>query len=79
MIHTRPLNFRAWGVHMQMQFFLAAMIAACGIGAFAAAALVWDRRRIWRLQTGATAGWVFGLVLLGGGLLAGSCLGLIRF
>ncbi|MEU7869468.1 hypothetical protein [Dactylosporangium sp. NPDC049140] len=63
---------------MQMQMFIAAMIAACGIGAFAAAALVWDRRRILRLKTGATAGWVFGLVLLGGGLLAGSCLGLIR-
>jgi hypothetical protein len=63
---------------MQMQIFLAAMIAAFGVGAFAAAALVWDRRRIWRLNRGATAGWVLGLVVLGGGLLAGSCLGLIR-
>jgi hypothetical protein len=63
---------------MQMHIFIAAMIAACGIGAFAAAALVWDRRRLLRLRSGATAGWVFGLVLLGGGVLAGSCLGLIR-
>ncbi|MFG2038524.1 hypothetical protein [Dactylosporangium sp. NPDC048998] len=63
---------------MQLQIFIAAMIAACGVGAFAAAALVWDRRRIWRLQPGATAGWVFGFLLLGGGLLAGSCVGLIR-
>ena len=63
---------------MQMQIFIAAMIAACGVGAFAAAALVWDRRRLLRLRTAATAGWVFGLVLVGGGLLAGSCLGLIR-
>jgi hypothetical protein len=64
---------------MQMQIFIAAMIAAFGVGAFAAAAIVWDRRRHWRLHPGAAAGWVFGLMLLGGGLLAGSCLGLIRF
>ncbi|WP_432831192.1 hypothetical protein [Dactylosporangium sp. CA-092794] len=63
---------------MQLRIFIAAMIAAFGIGAFAAAALVWDRRRLWRLNRGATAGWVFGLVLVGGGLLAGSCLGLVR-
>ena len=63
---------------MQIQIFLAAMIAACGVGAFAGAALVWDRRRIWRLTRGATARWVLGLVVLGGGSLAGSCLGLIR-
>ncbi|MER7008471.1 hypothetical protein ABT297_36230 [Dactylosporangium sp. NPDC000555] len=63
---------------MSLQIFIAAMIAACGVGAFAAAAVVWDRRRFWRLRTGATAGWVFGFLLLGGGLLAGSCLGLIR-
>ncbi|MEV6924180.1 hypothetical protein AB0M46_06660 [Dactylosporangium sp. NPDC051485] len=63
---------------MQMRIFLAAMIAAFGVGAFAAAVLVWDRRRIWRLRPQSTAGWVFGLVLVGGGLLAGSCLGLVR-
>ncbi|MEV8511434.1 hypothetical protein [Dactylosporangium sp. NPDC051484] len=63
---------------MSLQIFIAAMIAACGIGAFAGAAVVWDRRRIWRLNPGATAGWVFGLLLLGGGLLVGSCLGLVR-
>ena len=31
-----------------MRIFIAAMVAAIGIGAFAAAALVWDRRRHWR-------------------------------
>ncbi|GGM72258.1 hypothetical protein ACFFX1_53345 [Dactylosporangium sucinum] len=62
-----------------MQIFIAAMVAACGVGAFAAAALAWDRRRHWNLSGGATAAWVGGLCLLGAVLVAGSCLGLIRF
>ncbi|WP_238012090.1 hypothetical protein KZZ52_54320 [Dactylosporangium sp. AC04546] len=62
-----------------MQIFIAAMVAACGVGAFAAAALTWDRRRIWNLTTGGTAAWVGGLCLLGAVLVTGSCLGLIRF
>jgi hypothetical protein len=64
---------------MQMQIFIAAMVAAFGIGAFAAAALVWDRRRHWRLSGGATAGWVSGLLFVGLALVVGSCLGLIQF
>jgi hypothetical protein len=63
---------------MQMRIFIAAMVAACGVGAFAAAAIVWDRRRHWRLTPGRTAAWVFGFLLLGTGLVTGSCLGLIR-
>ena len=62
-----------------MQIFIAAMVAALGIGAFAAAALVWDRRRHWRLTGGATAGWVAGLLFVGLALVVGSCLGLIQF
>ncbi|MET7417429.1 hypothetical protein [Dactylosporangium sp. NPDC005555] len=62
-----------------MRIFIAAMVAAFGIGAFAAAALVWDRRRHWRLTGGATAGWVSGLVFVGLALVVGSCLGLIQF
>ena len=61
-----------------MRIFIAAMVAACGVGAFAAAAIVWDRRRHWRLHGYAVAGWVFGLMLVGAGLVAGSCMGLIR-
>jgi hypothetical protein len=60
-----------------MRIFIAAMVAACGIGAFAAAAIVWDRRRHWSLSGGITAAWVLGLLLLGTGLVTGSCLGLI--
>jgi hypothetical protein len=62
-----------------MQIFIAAMVAAFGVGAFAAAAIVWDRRRHWRLSGYAVAGWVIGLLLVGAGLVAGSCMGLIRF
>ncbi|UWZ35760.1 hypothetical protein Drose_32430 [Dactylosporangium roseum] len=62
-----------------MMFFVAAMVAASGVGAFAAAALAWDRRRHWQLTPGATAAWVGGLALLGAVLVTGSCLGLIRF
>ncbi|GAB3862574.1 hypothetical protein ACFPIJ_55655 [Dactylosporangium cerinum] len=62
-----------------MRIFIAAMVAAFGIGAFAAAALVWDRRRHWRLTGGATAGWVSGLLFVGLALVVGSCLGLIQF
>jgi hypothetical protein len=62
-----------------MQIFIAAMVAAIGIGAFAAAALVWDRRRHWRLTGGQTAGWVSGLLFVGVALVVGSCLGLIQF
>jgi hypothetical protein len=61
-----------------MRIFIAAMVAAFGIGAFAAAALVWDRRRHWRLTGGATAGWVSGLLFVGLALVVGSCLGLIQ-
>ncbi|MDG6108230.1 hypothetical protein Daura_46000 [Dactylosporangium aurantiacum] len=61
-----------------MRIFIAAMVAAIGIGAFAAAALVWDRRRHWRLTGGATAGWVSGLLFVGLALVVGSCLGLIQ-
>ena len=57
---------------MQMQIFIAAMVAAFGVGAFAAAAIVWDRRRHWRLSTGAAAGWVLGLALVGVAKVAGS-------
>jgi hypothetical protein len=62
-----------------MRIFIAAMVAAFGIGAFAAAALVLDRRRHWRLTGGATAGWVSGLLFVGLALVVGSCLGLIQF
>ncbi|GAA3203543.1 hypothetical protein ACFO1B_07715 [Dactylosporangium siamense] len=62
-----------------MRIFIAAMVAAFGIGAFAAAALVWDRRRHWRLSGGATTGWVSGLLFVGLALVVGSCLGLIQF
>ena len=61
-----------------MRIFIAAMVAAFGIGAFAAAALVWDRRRHWRLTGRATAGWVSGLLFVGLALVVGSCLGLIQ-
>jgi len=62
-----------------MQIFIAAMVAACGVGAFAAAAIVWDRRRHWRLANLAAGGWAAVLMLVGAALVAGSCLGLIRF
>lgn len=77
-----------------MRFFVAAMVASIGVGLYAIAALVWDRRRQLvdlspgpRVPASVAAGLrrplvlhgvILGAVLLGTLLIFGSCLGLVR-
>lgn len=77
-----------------MRFFVAAMVASIGVGMYAFAALVWDRRRQLvdmnpnpRVPAAVAAGMrrrlvlhavVAGAVLLGTLLIFGSCFGLVR-
>ncbi len=72
-----------------MRFFAALAVAALGIGCYAAAAVLWDRRAAFRAWLGrrrkaaepagrgAVTGGVLGSLLLGTVLILGSCVGLV--
>jgi hypothetical protein len=73
-----------------MRLIVAIAVASLGIGCFALAALLWDRRNVFRRwvaqkqrkpepTSGELASVMSVLLVLGVGLIIGSCVGLIAF
>jgi hypothetical protein len=73
-----------------MRFIVAIAVASLGVGCFALAALLWDRRNVFRRwvaqkqrkpepASGEFASVMSVLLVLGVGLIIGSCVGLIAF
>jgi hypothetical protein len=66
-------------VSLGIRLFLAALVAAFGVGFYAVAALFWDRRRQVPLATGPRSAIVAMFLVIGTILVVGSCAGLFRF
>lgn len=62
-----------------IRLFLAALVGAFGVACYAAAALLWDRRRQLPLATGPRSAILAIFLTVGTVLVVGSCAGLIAF